>query len=151
MTLMDLTLIPGAESVSQLVASSFVSGLWQGVVLAVGVAICLLMLPKTTAAVRFAIWTAVFLVLAVLPLVHASALLITKPTLFSRTVQHVLLGLRSWRTLRRRWCEGSFSDEWFACMDMEESQTRGGCDVVLSAAGFRGVQVCTSSDVTGRV
>ena len=61
----------GVESVSRLVANSFVSGLWQGIVLAAGVAICLRLLPRTTAAVRFAIWTAVFAVLAVMPLVHA--------------------------------------------------------------------------------
>ena len=65
MTLMDLNLMRAVESVSRLVANSFVSGLWQGIVLAAGVALCLQLLPRTTAAVRFAIWTAVFAVLAV--------------------------------------------------------------------------------------
>ncbi|HWZ01837.1 MAG TPA: hypothetical protein VNX17_12175, partial [Edaphobacter sp.] len=63
MTLMDLNLMQGVESVSRLVASSFVSGLWQGMVLAAAVALCLRLVPRTTAAVRFAIWTAVFAVL----------------------------------------------------------------------------------------
>src|SRR5437588_10359962 len=71
MSLMDLNLMHGVESVSRLVANSFVSGLWQGIVLAAGVALCLRLVPRTTAAVRFAIWTAVFAVLAVLPLLHA--------------------------------------------------------------------------------
>ena len=42
--------------------------------LAAGVGICLRLLPKTTAAMRFAIWTAVFAVLAALPLVHIYSL-----------------------------------------------------------------------------
>src|SRR5277367_404746 len=71
MTVTDPNLMHGIEKVSRLVASLFVSGLWQGVVLAAGVGICLRLVPRTTAAVRFAIWTAVFAVLAVLPLVHA--------------------------------------------------------------------------------
>ena len=62
------------ESVSRLVANSFVSGIWEGVVLAAGVGICLRLVPRTTVAVRFAIWTAVFAVLAVLPLVHVYGL-----------------------------------------------------------------------------
>ena len=74
MTVMDLNLMQGVESVSRLVANSFVSGLWQGMVLAAGVALCLRLVPRTTAAVRFAIWTAVFAVLAVLPLLHAYTL-----------------------------------------------------------------------------
>ena len=70
-TAMDLNLLQSIESVSRLVASSFVSGLWQGIVLAAGVGLCLRLVPRTTAAVRFAIWTAVFAVVAALPLVHA--------------------------------------------------------------------------------
>ena len=71
---LDLNLTQGVESVSRLVAGSFVSGIWQGLVLAAGAGTCLWLVPRTTAAVRFAIWTAVFAVLAVLPLVHAYGL-----------------------------------------------------------------------------
>src|SRR5277367_910965 len=67
----DVGLMQGVESLSRVVANSFVAGIWEGIVLAAGVGICLRLVPKTTAAVRFAIWTAVFGVLAVLPLVHA--------------------------------------------------------------------------------
>src|ERR1700747_3030402 len=74
MTVMDLNLMQGVESVSCLVAHSFVSGIWQCTVVAGGVGFCLRLLPRTTAAARFAIWTAVFAVLAVLPLVHAYSL-----------------------------------------------------------------------------
>ncbi len=74
MTVMDLNLMQSVESVSRLVANSFVSGLWQGMVLAAGVALCLRLVPRATAAIRFAIWTAVFAVLAVMPMVHAYTL-----------------------------------------------------------------------------
>ena len=39
MTVLDLNLMHAVESVSRLVANSFVSGLWQGIVLAAGVAL----------------------------------------------------------------------------------------------------------------
>ncbi len=152
MTLMDLTLIPGAERVSQLVASSFVSGLWQGVVLAVGVAICLRMLPKTTAAVRFAIWTAVFLVLAVLPLVHASALGSGNGIVGRGPVLHV--DVRWSFAIAALWLMVSLVRGVKLAMSAvrlhgiwKRAKPVAGCDAVLSAAGFRGVQVCTSSDV----
>jgi beta-lactamase regulating signal transducer with metallopeptidase domain len=55
------------EGLSGVAASAFVSGIWQGIVLAAGVALCLRLVPKTTAAVRFLLWSAVFVVLALLP------------------------------------------------------------------------------------
>jgi beta-lactamase regulating signal transducer with metallopeptidase domain len=58
------------ESFSQMAASSFVSGIWQGVVLAVTAGLCLRLMPKLTAAIRFAVWTAVFLVIVLLPFLH---------------------------------------------------------------------------------
>ncbi len=152
MTLMDLTLIPGAERMSQLVASSFVSGLWQGVVLAVGVAICLRLVPRTTAAVRFAIWTAVFLVLAVLPLVHTSAIGSGTGIAGRGPVLHV--DVRWSFAIAALWLMVSLVRG--AKLAMSAVRLHGvwkrakpvtGCDAVLSAAGFRGVEVCTSSDV----
>jgi hypothetical protein len=153
MTGMDLaTLMQGVESVSRLVATSFVSGLWQGVVLAAGVGICLRLVPRTTAAVRFAIWTAVFAVLAVLPLLHAYAV---------RTGGEIA-GRGAMVQVDARW---SFA---IAALWMIVSLVRGaklaisavrlrgiwkravpveGSEALLSAAGFRGVEICTSSDV----
>ena len=60
------------EPLSQFAAGSLVSGLWQGLVLAAGVGLCLRLMPKTTATLRFAIWTVAFLVLALLPFLHPS-------------------------------------------------------------------------------
>ena len=142
----------GIEGLSRLVANSFVSGLWQGIVLALGVAICLRLVPRTTAAVRFAIWTAVFAVLAVLPLVHASSLIPNGGVSGHGAVMHVDV---SWSfAIAAIWLIVSFVRA--VKLVMSAVRLRGiwkrarpvkGCDAVLSAAGIRGVEVCTSSDV----
>ncbi len=152
MMAMDLNLMHGVESVSRLVAGSVVSGLWQGLVLAVGAGICLRLVPRTSAAVRFAIWTAVFAVLAVLPLVHAYGFRSA-----SATVEHAAVV-----RVDVRW---SFA---IAALWMAVSLVRGvklavsavrlrriwkravpvaGCEAMLAAAGVRGVEICTSKDV----
>jgi beta-lactamase regulating signal transducer with metallopeptidase domain len=61
------------EGLSGMAASAFVSGIWQGIVLAAGVALCLRLVPKTSAAVRFLLWSAVFVVLALLPFLRLGA------------------------------------------------------------------------------
>src|SRR5580698_3191436 len=61
------------EHASIIAASAFVSGIWQGIVLAVAVWLCFRLIPKTTAATRFLIWSAVFLALALLPFLHILA------------------------------------------------------------------------------
>jgi beta-lactamase regulating signal transducer with metallopeptidase domain len=60
------------ESVAQFAASAFVSSLWQGALLAAAVALCLRLMPKMTAAVRFAVWSAVFVVILLLPFAQMS-------------------------------------------------------------------------------
>ena len=59
------------EKLSQIAASSLVSGVWQGILLAVGVGLVLRLVPRTTATIRFTIWTTLFLVLALLPFLNA--------------------------------------------------------------------------------
>jgi len=71
---MTLGVMQGIEIASRLAAGAFVSGIWQGVVLVVVVGLCLHALPRTTAAIRFMVWSAVFLVLALLPLLRSFAL-----------------------------------------------------------------------------
>lgn len=58
-------------SLPQIAAGSFVSDLWQGSILAVGVWLCLRLLPRATAAIRFAVWSAVFVILAARPFLQA--------------------------------------------------------------------------------
>lgn len=52
---------------AQFAAAAFVSSLWQGALLAVVVALGLRLMPKMSAAVRFAVWSAVFVVILLLP------------------------------------------------------------------------------------
>ena len=60
----------GAQAVSEFAAGALVASVWQGLVLAAVIWLCLKMLPRTGAATRFGIWMRAFGVLAVLPLVR---------------------------------------------------------------------------------
>jgi BlaR1 peptidase M56 len=152
MTVMDLNLMQGVESVSRLVANSFVSGLWQGIVLAAGVALCLRLLPRTTAAVRFAIWTAVFAVLAVMPLVHSYAAgsgggaggrgaVVHLDVRWTFAIAALWLMVSLVRAVKLAMSAVRLRGIWKRAVPVE------GCDEVLLAAGFRGVELCTSKDV----
>lgn len=150
--MMDLDLMQGVEGVSRLVANSFVSGLWQGMVLAAGVALFLRLVPRTTAAVRFAIWTAVFAVLAVLPLLHAYALrsgggmsgrgaVVQVDVRWSFAIAALWLMASLVRAVKLAMSAVRLHGIWKRAVPVE------GCDAVLLAAGFRGVEICTSRDV----
>jgi Zn-dependent protease with chaperone function len=151
-TAMDLNLIHGLESVSRLVANSFVSGLWQGIVLAAGVAFCLRLVPRTTAAVRFAIWTVVFAVLVALPLIHAYALrtgggmsgrgaVVQVDVRWSFAIAALWLMISLVRAVKLAISAVRLRGIWKRAVPVE------GCDEVLLPAGFRGVELCTSRDV----
>jgi hypothetical protein len=152
MTVVDLNLMRGVESVSRVVANSFVAGLWQGIVLAAGVGLCLRLVPRTTAAVRFAIWTAVFAVLAVLPLLHAYTLrtgggipgrgaVVQLDVRWSFAIAGLWLMVSLVRAVKLVMSAGRLRGIWKRAVPVE------GCDEVLVAAGFRGVELCTSRDV----
>ncbi len=66
-----LNILQSIEGLSQSAAAAFVSSLWQGVLLAAAVALGLRLVPKMTAAVRFAVWSAVFVVILLLPFLQA--------------------------------------------------------------------------------
>lgn len=77
-----------------LATGALMAAVWQGIVLAVVVWLGLRMLPKTPAAVRFAIWFGVFLVVTALPLI----------TLWPHaTDARKLTGQSAWLTLDPRW------------------------------------------------
>ncbi len=156
MTVMDLAmgmgLMQGVESASRLVANSFVSGLWQGVVLAAGVGICLRLVPRTPAAVRFAIWTAVFAVLAVLPLWHAYAVraggetagrsaLVQVDVRWSFAIAALWVMVSLVRGVKLAMSAVRLRAIWKRAVPVK------GHAEMLSAAGFRGVELCTSTDV----
>jgi beta-lactamase regulating signal transducer with metallopeptidase domain len=150
---MGMGFLHGVESVSRLVANSFVSGLWQGIVLAAGVGLCLRLVPKATAAVRFAIWTAVFAVLAVLPLLHAyssqadggmaagHSAVVHVDVRWSFAIAAIWLIVSLVRAVQLAMSAVRLHGIWKRAVPVE------GCDAILSAAGIRGVELCTSRDV----
>jgi hypothetical protein len=152
MTVIDLNLMQVTESVSRFVATSFVSGLWQGIVLAAGVGICLRLVPRTTAAVRFAIWTAVFAVLSVMPLLHAysfrssvempgHAALVHVDERWSFAIAAIWLIVSLTRGAQLLRSAARLHEIWKRAVPVE------GCDELLSSVGFRGVKLCTSKDI----
>jgi beta-lactamase regulating signal transducer with metallopeptidase domain len=156
MTLMDLAvgvgLAQGVADASRLIGNLFVSGLWQGIVLAAAVALCLRLVPRTTAAIRFAIWTAVFAVLAVLPLVHAYGLrsggstsehvaLVQVDVRWSFAIAALWLIVSLVRGVKLAISAVRLRAIWKRAVPVE------GCEEILSAAGFSGVELCTSKDV----
>jgi len=149
---LDLNLMRDVESASRLVAGSVVSGIWQGVVLAAGVGICLRLVPRTTAAVRFAIWTAVFAVLAVLPLVHVSGLRAAGTVVGHGPV--VRIDVRWSFAIAALWMAVSLVRGVKLAMSavrLRRIWKRGapvaGYEAMLAAAGVRGVELCVSKDV----
>jgi beta-lactamase regulating signal transducer with metallopeptidase domain len=56
------------QTISQVASTALISSIWQGVVLAAIIRLCLKLSPRTGAAVRFNIWSAVFAATAILPL-----------------------------------------------------------------------------------
>ncbi len=79
--------------ISQAAAGALVAAVWQGFLLAVVAWAGLKLVPKTPAAVRFAIWFAVFLVVAGLPVVS-----LLRPAVGGGG------GRGAWLTLDARWC-----------------------------------------------
>jgi hypothetical protein len=59
-------------SLAEFAGMALVAGVWQGLVLAAAVWVCLRLVPKTSAALRFAVWSAVFVVVALLPFFEGS-------------------------------------------------------------------------------
>jgi BlaR1 peptidase M56 len=66
-------LLLGFEDIAQLSAAAAVAGLWQGIALTAAAALALRLVPRTTATLRFFLWTAVLLGVAFLPFLHVPA------------------------------------------------------------------------------
>lgn len=95
---------------AEMAGPAAVSALWQGVALALGVALCLRLVPRISAADRFKVWAAAFAALAFLPFLPA--LLTAVPSLFfsaqSGSIAHTLpadqsLQPQPWLDLDPRW------------------------------------------------
>jgi beta-lactamase regulating signal transducer with metallopeptidase domain len=63
MNLLPISLL----SISQSAATTFVTALWQGAIIALCLAVCLKFAPRTSAALRFALWAAGFVLVVALP------------------------------------------------------------------------------------
>jgi BlaR1 peptidase M56 len=151
----DLSLLHVVESLSRVAAGSVVSDLWQGLVLAAAVGVCLRLMPKMTAAIRFAVWTAVFAVLALLPLLHAYGLrgggeasghgaFVQVDVRWSLAIAALWLGVSIVRAVRLVIGAVQLRGIWKRATPVEMST---GWDSALVAAGRRGATVCTSADV----
>ncbi len=55
------------QTIAQIASTALISSIWQGTVLAIMIWICLKLAPRTTASVRFVIWSALFMATALLP------------------------------------------------------------------------------------
>jgi beta-lactamase regulating signal transducer with metallopeptidase domain len=92
-----------ALGLSQSAASFLVTAVWQGVLVTACLEICLKLAPRTTAALRFGIWSAAFVVVAALPfLPFALAQFMGAPHLQSA---HALIAAspKPWLQLDTRW------------------------------------------------
>ena len=56
------------QTIAQIASTALISSIWQGTVLAVMIWLCLKLAPRTTASVRFVIWSALFMATALLPM-----------------------------------------------------------------------------------
>lgn len=60
------------ETISHFAASALISSIWQGLVLAAMLWVCLRFVPRTTASIRFMVWSAMFLAIALLPVLSVA-------------------------------------------------------------------------------
>ena len=140
-----------ATGLSQMAAGAFVSGLWQGLVLAGAAWACLRMVPKATAAIRFTVWTAVFSVLAVLPFLHAHTgrteqVLVTHGSMLRLDVRwsFVIAGLWAALSLART---ARLVASGLRLHGVWKRATLVETPSLAAGAQLRGVRLCTSRDV----
>ena len=153
---MELSAMHWLRIVSQLAANALVSGVWEGVVLAAAVGLCLSLTPKTSATTRFTIWTATFLVLAFLPFIHITpsavhdaAISDSKPLLQLDTrwsiAIAVLWAVASLLRGSRLAVHGfKLRSLWRNARPVNAGSA---CDALLSGNGRRGAELCVSTDL----
>ncbi len=136
---------------SQMAAGAFVAGLWQGLALAAAAWACLRMLPRASATIRFAVWIAVFTVLAVLPFLHAytgrtGAALTANSAMFRLNVRWTFVIAGIWLTLSlvraaRLLASGlRLHQIWKRAVPVAASS-------IAQSAGLHGATLCVSNDV----
>jgi beta-lactamase regulating signal transducer with metallopeptidase domain len=141
-------------AVSQFIAQAFIAGLWQGLALIAAVAVLLRLMPRVSAAIRFAVWAFAFGLAATIPLLHLPTVSALRPRATSAMV-HLGAGwgfviASIWAVfmlargaqllmhaihLRRIWRHAQL-------VPME-----GSINALLQRSGRRTVEICTSTDV----
>jgi beta-lactamase regulating signal transducer with metallopeptidase domain len=138
---------------SRLATGSLVSAIWQGILLAAIAALVLRLLPKIPAAVRFAIWFAVFLIVIALPLLSLMHLATTA------TAHSATRG--PWLTLSTNWAFAIAAIWLLASLVRAATLIAAALRVralwkratpidiptAQPAAGSRRAQICTSNEV----
>lgn len=136
-------------ALSQAATGSLVAAVWQGILLAAAAGLGLRLLPKTPAAVRFAIWFAVFAVVVALPVIsflpHAGG--------------EAGVGGHAWLTLDARWSL-VIAAVWLTASLIRATtlavaafrvralwKRAAAVEINGASAGSRRAQVCTSHEV----
>jgi beta-lactamase regulating signal transducer with metallopeptidase domain len=150
------------ESMSGVAAGAFVSGMWQGLVLAAGVWLCLQMIPRITASVRFLVWGAVFVVLAMLPVARSAGWGGRGTVAGYGAIRTVHVDVRWGFAIAALWAAFSLvrgaklvmsavrlRKIWKRATPVEMGVVSGllKLGATLSAKDVRGVKLCTSADV----
>jgi bla regulator protein blaR1 len=141
-------------AISQFIAQACIAGLWQGLALISAVAVLLRLVPRVSAAVRFAVWAFAFALAATMPLLHLPTVSVSRPYAASamvrlgagwgfaiaaiwavfmlvRGAQLLMHGIR----LRRIWRRS------------QPVPVEGPLHALLQRSGRRTVEICTSTDV----
>jgi beta-lactamase regulating signal transducer with metallopeptidase domain len=148
---MGLNILQAIEGLSQFAAAAFVSSLWQGVLLAVAVALGLRLVPKMTAAVRFAVWSAVFVVILLLPLIQAWVS--RSHTGIASSGAGIQLDVRWSYAIAAVWIVFSLARatklgiSGLRLHGLWKRATPVPADLGSVLSGTRGVQLCTSSEI----
>jgi len=148
-----VTLVPVPTLIADLsraASGGLVAAIWQGVLLAGLAALALHLLPRTPAAVRFAVWFAVFLLVAALPFVSLNA----HAAAAAQAGSHA-----AWFTVDARWTLAIVAVWALASLVRTGTLIAAAVRVrtlwrratplqdAAPAAGSRHAQVCTSNDV----
>jgi len=153
-----LSVVRWIDAWAQFAAAAFVSSLWQGVLLAAIVALGLRLMPKMSAAVRFVVWSAVFVVILLLPFVqmggsHAgpasSGPILQVDVRWSYAIAAVWAGLSLLRGARLAISALRLRSLWKRSTPVSVRRVSGGLSAgsAYSLLRSRPVQICTSTEI----
>jgi beta-lactamase regulating signal transducer with metallopeptidase domain len=162
----DLTAMQSLEGLSRVAASALASSIWQGLVLAAGVGLCLKCMRRTTATMRFTAWTAVFVITALIPFLHAFSFgrvhsstvanavpdaLIKVDARWSLAIAALWLSLSLVRAIKLASGALHLRSMWKRAVPLETGTNLGSMQHLGSVKPFRlgsrAVEICSSADV----